>query len=249
MNFPQGIRAILFDLDGTLRYNRPRFNDILSKFAIEYGADDTLDNRHSAERWLHYYWAQSADVLLDIETYGEMSPAFWENHTRRYLLAFGFAPDRAGRLAPEIYRRMSAEYDPQPWIPPEVFEVLRKLRAAGFLLGIVSNRTNPLHEELQDFGLDSYIDLILTAGEANSWKPDIGIFLEAVMRLQVSPGEVLYVGDNYFADVIGARNAGLRPVLLDPEGVFHDAECEVIHKLHDLIGLCQQGPVNIKKNS
>ena len=117
-----------------------------------------------------------------------------------------------------------------------------RLREAGFLLGIVSNRTHPLDDELKNFGLDGYIDLILTAGEANSWKPDIGIFLEAVLRLQVSPAEVLYVGDNYYADVIGARNAGLRPVLLDPEGVFHDVECEVIHKLHDLIDLSAHVP-------
>lgn len=232
------IRAILFDLDGTLRYNQPRFNDILSCLAVEYGAADTQENRHRAERWLHFYWAQSADVLRDMETFGEMNPAFWENHTRRYLIAFGHSPEQAGRLAPEIYARMNTEYDPQPWIPPEAFEVLRALRQAGFLLGIVSNRTHPLHEELKNFGLDSYIDLNLTAGEANSWKPDIGIFLEAVMRLKVKPAEVLYVGDNYFADVVGAHNAGLRPVLLDPEGVFHEVECEVIHTLHDLIDLC-----------
>jgi putative hydrolase of the HAD superfamily len=242
VNSTRKIRAILFDLDGTLRYNQPRSNDILAKFAVEYGAADTRDNRHSAERWLHYYWAQSADVQLDMETFGDLSPAFWENHTRRYLIAFGYAPDQAGRLAPEIYRRMSSEYDPQPWIPPEVFDVLHTLREAGFLLGIVSNRILPLDEELQKFGLDGYIDLILTAGEANSWKPDIGIFLEAVLRLQVSPAEVLYVGDNYYADVIGARSAGLRPVLLDPEGVFHDAECEVIRTLHDLIDLAQHCP-------
>jgi len=242
MNSPQEIRAILFDLDGTLRYNRPRFNDILAKFSIEYGAADTRDNRNSAERWLHYYWAQSADAQLDMQTFGDLSPAFWENHTRRYLIAFGHAPDQAGRIAPEIYRRMGSEYDPQPWIPPEVFDVLHTLKEAGFLLGIVSNRTHPLDNELKNFGLDGYVDLILTAGEANSWKPDIGIFLEAVLRLQVSPAEVLYVGDNYYADVIGARNAGLRPVLLDPEGVFHDAECEVIRKLHDLINLTLPAP-------
>jgi putative hydrolase of the HAD superfamily len=235
------VRAILFDLDGTLRHNRPRFNDIMAKFAVDYGAVDTPDNRRSAERWLHYYWAQSAEAQLDLHTYGDLSPAFWENHTRRYLIAYGHAPDQAMKFAPEIYRRMETEYDPQPWIPPEVFDVLHQLKEAGFLIGIVSNRSHPMDEELQKFGLDSYIHLNLAAGEVNSWKPDPGIFLEAVIRLQVSPAEVLYVGDNYFADVIGARNAGLRPVLLDPDGVFPDAECEVIRDLRDLLDLARQG--------
>jgi putative hydrolase of the HAD superfamily len=231
------VRAILFDLDGTLRYNRPRFNDILSKYAIEYGGLDTPENRRNAERWLHYYWAQSAEALLDMQTFIEGSPAFWENHTRRYLVAYGHTPEQAEKIAPEIYRRMGTEYKPQPWIPPDVFDVLQELRAAGFLLGIVSNRNHPLDEELRNFGLDDYIDFNLTAGEANSWKPDPGIFVEAILRLQVSPAEVLYVGDNYYADVIGARSAGLRPVLLDPDGVFPEVECEVIHALHDLINL------------
>jgi putative hydrolase of the HAD superfamily len=234
------IRAILFDLDGTLRYNRPRFNDILAKYAIEFGLADTPENRRNAERWLHFYWAQSADALRDMESLGEQTPAFWENHTRRYLIAFGHAPDQAERIAPEIYSRMGAEYKPEPWIPPEVFAVLHELRAAGFLLGIVSNRNHPLDEELKIFGLDNYVDFNLTAGEANSWKPDPGIFVEAILRLQVSPAEVLYVGDNYYADVIGARNAGLRPVLLDPDGVFPDVECEVIRELHDLIDLTRR---------
>ncbi len=233
------IRAILFDLDGTLRHNRPRYNDVLAHFAVEYGAPDTHPDRCRAERWLHYYWAQSSDVQLDMASFGELNQEFWENHTRRYLIAYGHSPDRAAQVAAEVYRRMSTESDPRPWVPPEVFEVLRALKTAGFLLAIVSNRTNPLDEELRSLGLNNYVDLTLTAGEVNSWKPDTGIFLNAIMRLKVSPAEALYVGDNYYADVIGARNAGLRPVLLDPDGVFPEVECEVIHELHDLIGLTQ----------
>ncbi len=231
------IRAILFDLDGTLRYNRPRMNDILAKLAVEYGADDTHDNRSNAERWLHYYWAMSPEAQLDFETFGDENPAFWENHTRRYLTAFGYSPDEAEKWAPEIYQRMSSEYDPQPWIPPEVFDVLGQLKATGLMLGIVSNRNHPLDEELKKIGLDCYVDFNLTAGEVNSWKPDPGIFIEAVLRLRLNPSEVIYVGDNYYADVIGARNAGLHPVLLDPNHVFPEVECDVIRELGELIDL------------
>jgi HAD superfamily hydrolase (TIGR01549 family) len=233
------IRAILFDLDGTLRHNRPRMNDILAKLAIEYRADDTRDNRSGAERWLHYYWALSAEARFDFETFGNLTPAFWENHTRRYLTAYGYTQERADQYAPEIYHRMSTEYDPQPWVPPDVLEVLRELKAAGFRLGVVSNRDHPLDDEMKEYGLDCYIDLNLAAGEVNSWKPDAGIFLEAVLRLQLHPEEVVYVGDNYYADVIGARNAGLRPVLLDPDNIFPEVECDVIRELSELINLTQ----------
>jgi len=231
------VRAILFDLDGTLRHNQPSFNDILSRYAVEYGAPDTRECRCRAERWLHYYWAQSPDIQHDIALYGEQSTAFWENHARRYLIAYGQTADQAARVAPEIYRRMNVEYNPRPWVPPEVFDVLRKLKEAGYQLGVVSNRTHPMEDELRSLGLDSYIDLALTAGETNSWKPDTGIFLEAVIRLNVLPAEVLYVGDNYYADVVGARNAGLRPVLLDPDGLFPEVECQVIRELSDLLDM------------
>jgi FMN phosphatase YigB (HAD superfamily) len=43
-----------------------------------------------------------------------------------------------------------------------------------------------------------------------------------------SPEQTLYIGDNYFADVVGARRAGLRPVLYDPKGLFHEPGCPVI---------------------
>ena len=44
-------------------------------------------------------------------------------------------------------------------------------------------------------------------------------------KLELSPKETLYIGDNYFADVVGARNAGLAPLLYDPRGIFPEADC------------------------
>ncbi len=231
------IRAILFDLDGTLLLSKPRMNDILAQFAIEYRAADTQDDRHKAERWLHYYWAQSAESQFDFEKFGDLNLGFWENHTRRYLIAYGYQPDQAEKDAPEIYRRIVEEYEPHPWIPPDALEVLRSLKEAGFTLGIVSNRYHPLDEELKKNGLEPYISFHLVAGEVNSWKPDTRIFLEAVLRLHIDPCEACYVGDNYYSDVVGARNAGLRPVLFDPDQVFPEAECDVIHKISDLVDL------------
>jgi FMN phosphatase YigB (HAD superfamily) len=46
--------------------------------------------------------------------------------------------------------------------------------------------------------------------------------------------EVIYVGDNYYADVVGARSAGLQPVLYDPLGIFPDADCATIKSFDEL---------------
>jgi FMN phosphatase YigB (HAD superfamily) len=42
------------------------------------------------------------------------------------------------------------------------------------------------------------------------------------------------VGDNWFADVVGAKAAGLTPVLYDPRGIFDDPECAVIRSFDEL---------------
>jgi FMN phosphatase YigB (HAD superfamily) len=52
--------------------------------------------------------------------------------------------------------------------------------------------------------------------------------------MNLSPQEVIYVGDNYYADVVGARRAGLWPVLYDPLGVFPDPDCTTIKSFDEL---------------
>jgi predicted HAD superfamily phosphohydrolase YqeG len=42
------------------------------------------------------------------------------------------------------------------------------------------------------------------------------------------------VGDNYFADVVGSRRAGLWPVLYDPDIIFPDADCTTMRSFDEL---------------
>jgi HAD superfamily hydrolase (TIGR01509 family) len=134
---------------------------------------------------------------------------------------------------------MTYQHQSVPWVPPEVPETLRILKAAGFRLGLVTNRSQPCAEELAQLGLLDFFELALTAGEVNAWKPDPAIFTEALQRLGASTGTALYVGDNYYADVIGARQAGLQPVLFDPGELFPEAECPVIRTIGELQALIQ----------
>ena len=68
----------------------------------------------------------------------------------------------------------------------------------------------------------------------DSWKPDPRIFQHALDRSETSPQQTHYVGDNYYADVPGAQQAGLQPVLIDPDKVFPKADCPVIRKMGQL---------------
>ncbi|HEY5574567.1 MAG TPA: hypothetical protein VIK64_16210, partial [Anaerolineales bacterium] len=107
---PNGITAILFDLDGTLRFSRPSYFQAFFDFALQAGAAGLADNRQAAMRWLHYYWAQSKEMLADREKFVEQEELFWNNHARRGLMAFGCPPERAEALAPEVNRLFSENY-------------------------------------------------------------------------------------------------------------------------------------------
>ena len=71
----------------------------------------------------------------------------------------------------------------------------------------------------------------------NAWKPDPAIFKRAFALSNTPPEHNLYIGDNYYADIIGARAAGIQPVLLDPHGLFPEADCPIVRHLGEIVSL------------
>jgi HAD superfamily hydrolase (TIGR01549 family) len=229
-----GISAILFDLDGTLRHSRPSYDEALFEISVQVGLECRDERRLKALRWAHSYWAQSPELMQDLQTFQENQDRFLINYVRRYLLILGCEPEQVAAIAPQIYNRLEETHLRKDWVPAEVPETLERLKQAGFTLAVVSNREKPLDDLLDRLNLSAYFDFTLTASQAGSWKPDVKIFQYAVQRAGTTPERAIYVGDNYFTDIIGARRAGLVPVLLDPEGIFPEAECPVICSLSDL---------------
>ena len=95
---------------------------------------------------------------------------------------------------------------------------LRRLRAAGLRLGVVSNSDGRVDQALAAAGLREYFDVVVDSDLAGVEKPDPRIFSFALEALGLRPDEALYVGDIYDVDVVGAEAAGLRAALVDPEG-------------------------------
>jgi len=233
----RGLRTLLFDLDGTLRFNRPSYTDAFYNYAVSLGVPDGAERRRRAARWSHYYWAQSDELFVDLQTYPGSEDEFWLNYAVRSLRAFDCPDEYAQEFAPQVHEYMTYQHKPVSWVPPDVPETLGALKAAGFRLALVTNRSKPCDEELAQLGLQDFFELALTAGEANAWKPDPAIFVQALQRLGASAAAAMYVGDNYYADVVGARQAGLQPILLDPRELFPEAECLVIRTIGELQAL------------
>ena len=180
--------------------------------------------------------------MADTEKFGPETPEFWLNYAYQYLLAFNCTDEQANELAPALNRHMAESYTPNHRTDPEIPELVDALRESGIAIAVVSNRNNPYTELMDDLGLTPLVDFAMAAGEVNSWKPDPEIFQHAIERTGTKPAETIYVGDNYFADILGARRAGLNPVLIDPEKVFPDADCIVIESLSEIPGLLNGSP-------
>jgi FMN phosphatase YigB (HAD superfamily) len=231
---PNGIKAIFFDLDGTLRHSVPSGGEMFTEYVITLGLPVDEEARLRALRWEHLYWANSMDLRDDLLAHSGETENFWIEYSRRRLVELGASPETAVQLAPQVSKHMGEFYKPESIVPEDVRRTLPLLKEAGYILGVISNRNEPYQELLHEHGIGEYFDFSMAAGEVQVWKPDPGIFEHAVRRLNLSVHEVIYVGDNYYADVIGSRSAGLYPVLYDPLGIFPDPDCATIKSFDEL---------------
>ncbi|RAK64146.1 HAD family hydrolase [Hymenobacter edaphi] len=206
---------------------------------VLFDLDDTLfDHAATARAALTastapFAWAESIEIN---ELYQRYSAILEEMHPR--VLAGEFGYEEARRLR---FQRLLAPY--QAFADDAAAEAFaafhyghyRRLRqpVAGaqallealkpqYRIGIVTNnRTAEQQDKLQFLGLAHLVDALITSEAVGVTKPDPRIFQVALAQLGARPEEAVLVGDNWTADVLGARAAGIRPVWLNRFG----AEC------------------------
>jgi len=212
-------RIVIFDLDGTLRESHPHFMDALYGCLQDMDMDVDSSKWRMAERWVHAYWAQSPELLSDVQEYG--SEQIWNRFLSRLMALVGH-PHADNMEVVQFGDRMKIRFQPVSVLTPGTMEVLTTLQAHHIPLAVLSNREKPFVEELEELGISTFFDFALAAGEIGVWKPQSGIFQAALDRAGVTQEQAVYIGDNYYADIIGARNAGLDAILVDWRRVFTD---------------------------
>lgn len=226
-------RAIIFDLDGTLRESNPHFLDALHDCLGEMDVVVEGLRWRMIERWVHEYWAQSPEILEDVEVYG--ADNLWNRFLARLMTHAGHPPQDEDEVA-NFGAHVRDYFQPESQLAPGALETLETLRATGVTMGVLSNREKPFSDELACLGIDGFFDFTLAAGEVGVWKPQPGIFHEGLARAGgVDPAAALYVGDNYYADIVGAANAGLDSVLIDPRHVFTDVMCPRFERIDEML--------------
>ena len=122
------------------------------------------------------------------------------------------------------------------YVPPDVVPALEALRARGLRLVVVSNANGTLLAHMERIGMTARFDHILDSQDEGVEKPDPRFFEIALARSGARKETTIHVGDLYYVDVVGARNAGLRGVLLDEANLRPDADCPRVHTLDELVG-------------
>jgi HAD superfamily hydrolase (TIGR01509 family) len=97
---------------------------------------------------------------------------------------------------------------------PDAVDALGRLRAAGTRVVVLSNWDISLHDVLAWAGLSGLVDGVVCSAEQGVAKPAPEIFAAALALAGVPADRAVHVGDSYHEDVLGARAAGIEPILL-----------------------------------
>lgn len=132
----------------------------------------------------------------------------------------------------------------------DTIPALAALRERGYHLGVLSNLRRDMEQICQRLGLAPYLDFCISPQEAGAEKPNPQMFLAALERTSVSAAEAVHVGDQYKADVLGARAVGIHGVLIDRGGWFDNVtDCPKIANLSELDSLLAGAPQSLFTNS
>jgi len=118
----------------------------------------------------------------------------------------------------------------------DVKPLLKDIKYRGFKVIIISNVSSEknLSIYLSRLNIKRFFDRLIASGTVGYEKPDPGIFQLALNIMNISPADVIHVGDDYEADYIGASSIGLYSILIDRNDKYLNLDIRGIKKLTEL---------------
>jgi FMN phosphatase YigB (HAD superfamily) len=184
-------RAILFDLDNTLIDRQAAFRLYLTDFCHR-----SLQSLTSDEK------AQALEELLAVDDWGyRPRDEFCEWVSGRFPgMQLG-----ASDIWEDCLRHLPLFVEPDPCVQA----MLARLAGRFRLLAITNGSSLNQHEKLRRAHLTNYLLKAIVSGEVGVEKPHPEIFERALSVAGCSADEALVVGDDPWADIMGAKQAGL----------------------------------------
>ena len=220
-------RAVLFDAGNTLL--RMNYGAIVAALAAEGIAADEAAVEDAEIR---------ARVRIDQHLAPGASTESVATHDRyvAYLLE-GIGVTDPDAVAAMSRWRWSFNAPFGLWTRPDPAApaALARARAAGLVVGVISNSNGMVARILDEAGLGGGLDFVLDSSVVGVEKPDPRIFRLGLERAGVPASAAAYVGDLYSVDVLGARGAGLTGILIDPRGYWGPRDCPLARDADDAV--------------
>jgi HAD superfamily hydrolase (TIGR01549 family) len=240
----EGIRALTFDFGNTLFDYYSVIYEVFRRTMSRINGK----NNHSKEEFLESFFR--AHSL--IPEYLKENELKYTQHDKEYWIAFyQMVFERLEINHEEAGKFFNEEWSnhPQAEIYPEATEVLKTLKERGYKIGIITNTINdyPLIR-LKETGLMEYIDVVVQSFEFGISKPSAEIFEHTCKELGQEKSLTVHIGDEYYQDIKGGREAGLYDAILYlpfeeiPEPLVKNlpASEKPIKNLKELLELFQQ---------
>ncbi|NLO46646.1 MAG: HAD family hydrolase [Clostridiales bacterium] len=204
------IKGAVFDLDHTLFDRYATIKRIMPAFCGHFDIADGISHEKAGEmleyadrNFVHFGWQSVLESLIKQGMF--KAPPSFEEYSEFLLSQF---------------RKTAVEFS---FTKP----MLQSLRERGYRTGLITNGGSETQRaKLRLLDLEGYFDEIIISGEFGKEKPSAEPFIEMSKRLDLSPFELIYVGDHPKFDIDASRKAGYTPILIKTTGTWVYPEIE-----------------------
>ena len=226
------LRTVFLDAGGVLIFpNWTRISAALAKQGIVV-APETLARAEPAAK-------KQIDEHTTIASTDDASRG-WQ-YFDLLLTAAGVPLSNATETALAELRAYHRERNLWELVPEGATRALQALVDMSLSLAIVSNANGTLRANLDRLGISRYAHCVIDSFDHGVEKPDPRLFQIALERAGATPETTIHVGDLYHIDVVGARAANIRGVLLDEQGLYEGVDCPRVRTLDELVTRIREG--------
>jgi len=208
------VKAVIFDLFNTLLLVEP--DDVFYKPSLKKLHEFLVKNGVSVsfEEFERVYF-EVRDRLY-AETAKSLEEPHFNVRVSQTLQRLGYDFDVSDPVVVGATEAFADEFMRYVYLYEDTVDVLQKLYGK-YKLGVVSNLSIPeiVWKLLEKFDLKRFFDVVLVSGAVNRRKPNPEIFEMALTALGVEASEAVFVGDTPSMDIRGAKNVGIKAILIE----------------------------------